>query len=124
MKKYVIVCFCAAVILWSCDKNDNDNQTNINNTDRNFVLQASMANTAEIGAGQLAVSKASAPIAAYGQTMVMDHTQADSSLKSIATSVNLPAPDSLDAEHATLKNQLMSLAGRDFDSVYIHSQVT
>jgi len=125
MKKYLVASACIALILWSCDKNDdNNNNTDINNTDRNFVLQASMANTAEIGAGHLASTKGSASIASYGQMMVMDHTQAKATLDSIATIYSLSAPDSLDAEHVALIAQLATLTGRDFDSVYIHSQVT
>jgi putative membrane protein len=124
MKKYVIASLCAAVIFWSCDKNDNNNNnTDVNSTDRNFALQAAMSNFAEIDAGQAAAAKGSAAIAGFGQMMVTDHTMAKGMLDSLASSYTLPAPDSLDAEHAALKTQLAALTGRDFDSVYIHSQV-
>jgi putative membrane protein len=125
MKKYVTASLCAAVIFWSCDKNDdnNNNNTDINNTDRNFTLQASMSNFAEVDAGQAAASKGSTAVAAFGQMMVTDHTMAQAMLDSIASSYTLAAPDSLDAEHAALKTQLAALTGRSFDSVYIHSQV-
>jgi putative membrane protein len=121
--KALIIPMALAVITFAlgCDKNDDND---ISSRDRNFVMKANMANFAEIDAGQLAAAKATDPgIKAFGQQMVMDHTQSKSELKNIATSLGLYAPDSLDAEHMALKSQLMSLSGAKFDSVYIHSQV-
>jgi putative membrane protein len=111
----------ALALFASCDKDDDND---INQQDRDFTMRASMANFAEVDAGQLAVTKGSTPgIRQFGQMMVMDHTNSKAELKSIAVYLGLYAPDSLDAEQVALKNQLMSLSGRAFDSVYIHAQV-
>lgn len=127
MKKNVLVCALAVALTWcSCDKDDDDddNNDNVNATDREFVMKASMGNTAEIDAGEMAAEKSVEPgIQDYGQMMVTDHSTALSDLKGIANDLALYAPDSLDAEHVALKAQLQSLGGREFDSVYIHSQV-
>lgn len=115
--KAFITTGCTILLFSGCMKDD----TKISDPD--FVLMASMSNTAEINAGQLAMTKGSARIAMFGQMMVTDHTNSETMLKSIAANNNLYAPDSVDAEHVMLKNQLMGLTGRAFDSVYIHSQV-
>lgn len=123
MKKLFIPLSLVVVFLIACDKND-DNPNDINSTDRSFTTAAAMGNTAEIDAGTAAAAKAeSAGIREFGAMMVADHGMAQSELKSIASQLNLRAPDSLDAEHTALKAQLASLSGREFDSVYIHAQV-
>jgi len=115
--------FLAAFAFAGCDKDDDDNN-DINGTDRDFAMRAAMGNYAEIDAGQAAATKASdGEIKAFGQMMVTDHSGAGAELKSIASSLGLYAPDSLDAEHVALKAQLNGLSGRAFDSVYIHAQV-
>jgi putative membrane protein len=127
MKKYAWATLLFAFAFCSCDKNDdnNNNGNNINSTDRDFVLNASMANTAEINAGQLASTKANDEgIKDFGQFMVTEHGTSKTQLKNLADSLQLQAPDSLDAEHVALGAQLLTLDGRSFDSVYIHSQVT
>jgi putative membrane protein len=110
-----------AFLAIGCDKNDDND---INQRDRDFSMKASMANFAEIDAGQLAAAKATdAGIRSFGQQMATEHTASKAELQNIASSLGLYAPDSLDAEHMALKTQLMSLTGKAFDSVYIHSQV-
>jgi putative membrane protein len=124
MTKILIACALSATLLFGCDKDDDDTDPEYNSTDREFVMKASMANTAEIDAGSLASTKATdGGIQDFGEMMVSDHTTAKSQLKDIADDLRLPAPDSLDAEHVALKTLLMSLSGRAFDSAYIHSQV-
>jgi putative membrane protein len=120
MKKYVLIAVTALLFL-SCDKNDDND---VNNTDRDFTMKASMGNTAEVDAGQSASVKGTdAGVRMFGQMMVTDHTDAETQLKALASSFSLSAPDSIDAAHVALKTQLMSLSGRAYDSVYIKSQV-
>lgn len=125
MKNYLVGCLLAAALFTGCDKDDDDaNDTDVNNLDREFVLKASMANTAEIDAGQLAAANGTNEgIISFGQMMVTDHSAAKTDLQNIAADLQLYAPDSLDERHVMLKAQLMTLSGRAFDSVYIHSQV-
>lgn len=125
MKKILLIAV-VAVAFVSCDKDDDDNNNgnNINSTDRDFAMSATMANTAEISAGQMAVSKGTnTNITGFGQMMVSDHGTARTDLHTIANDLRLYAPDSLDAQNMALAAQLSTLSGRPFDSVYIHSQV-
>jgi len=88
-------------------------------------MRASMANTAEVGAGQMAAAKATdEDVQDFGNFMVTEHGTSETQLKGLADSLGLYAPDSLDVEHVALKMQLDSLDGRAFDSAYIHAQVT
>jgi putative membrane protein len=126
MKKYVWATLLISIAFVSCDKEDDNNKsTDVNSTDKDFVMHASMANRAEIDAGQLAATQATdGSIMNFGQFMVTEHNAAKAELTGLADSLQLQAPDSLDAEHVTLGAQLLTLDGRAFDSVYIHSQVT
>src|SRR4051812_3011792 len=122
MKIKILAVLAAATTLmrFSCHHDDND-PNSVNQTDRQFTMKASMANKAEIDAGQLAATKGTDPaVVSYGQHMVEDHTTSITLLRTIAADLNLPAPDSLDAEHVALKALLLTLSGRAFDSVYIH----
>jgi putative membrane protein len=55
--------------------------------------------------------------------MVVEHTPVGPELDSIAASVNLSTPDTLDAEHKVLKQTLTGLSGKAFDTTYMSSQV-
>jgi putative membrane protein len=107
MKKVMLSALLSGVILFSaCDKDDDDDN-DINSTDRDFTVMAAMGNTAEKDAGMAASSKAmAADIREYGMMMVADHTPAQTELQTLATQLGLRAPDSLDAEHVALKAQL------------------
>ncbi|TDH21437.1 DUF4142 domain-containing protein [Segetibacter sp. 3557_3] len=110
----------AGLALVSCSKDDKD----LNDTDRQFMVQASLSNTAEIGAGTMASTKATSPIVkAFAMSMVAEHTTAQNDLKNRGNSVGNPVRDTLDPAHVALALQLNSLSGRAFDSVYMHSQV-
>jgi putative membrane protein len=115
----------SAMFFASCEKDEETgNETTVNNSDKEFTFTAGMGNYAEVNLGQLAATKATnAAVKAYGQMMVADHTPVGVELDSIAASLNLTAPDSLDAEHVALRQTLSGLSGRAFDSTYIASQV-
>jgi putative membrane protein len=126
MKICLLALGLSALVFAGCDKDDDDdnNDQGVNSTDIEFAMRASMANYAEIGAGQLASTKALAPgVMDYGEMMVTDHTDALADLRDITDDLNLYAPDSLDAAHVTLMAELDGFSGREFDSAYIHSQV-
>ena len=114
-----------AVVLSSCDKNDDNNNNNqLNDTDRNFLVNASISNNAEIQLANLAVNKAVSPVvSAFAQQMITDHTTAQSDLKDLGNSTNFTIADSVDAMHQALNDLLSTLEGSAFDSAYIHSQV-
>jgi putative membrane protein len=125
MKRILLVAALSAIAFVSCDDDDDDNVGNqVNSTDSDFALRANMGNYAEIQGGQLAVTKATAAdVKSFGQQMVTDHTTAKTQLMDIADDLNIHTRDSLDAANMALNTQLGTLAGRAFDSVYIHSQV-
>jgi putative membrane protein len=124
MKKITWTMVLCVAMFIACDKDDDNDDDDVNKTDQEFTMKAAMANFAEIDAGQLAASKAQHEgVQDYGEQMVNDHGDAQADLKSIASDLHLNAPDSLDAEHMALKQQLMSMNGRAFDSLYIHSMV-
>lgn len=122
MKKWVIAgCICAFLVT-ACDKDEDENE--LNQTDRTFVSMASISNNAEVMAGQLAATKATnTAVKAFGQQMVTEHTAAQQDLKGRASGVGLNAPDTVDAEHQALMARLDTLSGNAFDTVYMNSQV-
>lgn len=123
--KNLLLGISASLLLFACDKNDDNKSVNaLNAQDRTFMLQTSLANTAETGAGALANSSGdNQMVKDYGQDMVTDHTTAQTELKSLGTDLGVSTPDSVDAKHQHLKDTLMTLSGRAFDSIYIMSQI-
>ena len=122
MKKILLAASMALIVLASCKKDDDDND--INSTDQTFLTQVAIGNKAEIMAGQLASTKGSnAGVKEFGTMMVTEHTQAQTELQSVFSSVGMTMPDSVDAEHQALMTRLNSLTGFAFDTAYINSQV-
>ncbi len=123
--KLLAVFLAVAVIIFSCKK-ENDSISNVLNTaDSNFIVKASIGNYSEIKTAKVAVSNATDSIVlAFAQSMLTEHTKAHSDLKTMGTIVGFTVKDTTDAAHEAIINQLNSLTGRSFDSVYIHSQVT
>jgi putative membrane protein len=119
MTKY----FLPAIILTliSCTKTREDDDAV---SDEDFVLQASVVNTTEIDIGSLASTKGiDEGVKAFGQSTTGYHKAIQTQLKSLATTLNLVAADSLDVQHIALKNQLLDLSGHAFDSLYILTRV-
>ena len=60
ISKNLLLGISASLIFFACKKDDNTKGDNILNTqDRSFILQTSLGNSAEVGAGGLASSSAS-----------------------------------------------------------------
>ena len=107
--------------LLSCSKT---NENDVIASDQTFMTQAALSNSAEIDAGTLASTNASsAEVKAFGLMMVTEHTTAQNDLKTVGTKIGLTVKDTIDPAHVALKQKLMSLSGRAFDSVYIMSQI-
>jgi putative membrane protein len=120
---YAII-FAAIAVCSACD--DDDDERALNDTDRNFVNNAAVANIAEVKLGQLAATKAnSQAVKDFGQHMVMEHTTALNELRDIADDYrNGDLPEEMDQQHKQMEQQLMNLSGYSFDSLYMASQVT
>lgn len=119
--------FAALATIGACNKdddNDNNNQS-LNQTDRDFMSNATYGNNAEVDAGQLAQSKSTtAAIDNFEMMMVTDHTTAQHDLDSLAHLMSETLPSGIDAAHVVIKQQLTAMSGTMFDSAYIHVQVT
>lgn len=118
-----------AVVMFMCacskDDNNNNDPSSFNATDRQFMMNASYGNHAEIDAGQAAASKGMQDsIRMFGQMMVTDHTMAQQSLDSIASAFNAVSPTTADSMHITMLQQMSQLSGHTFDTAYINAQVT
>src|SRR5215217_2386970 len=88
----------------ACDKT---NENDLNEQDETFLLKASVSNTAEVSAGNLALSKATNPaVKSFAAHMVSEHTLAQSDLKLVSNNVAFPVKDSLDPAHQAIAAQL------------------
>ena len=126
MKKLFLALMVGGLFVIGCDKDDDDidNSNVLNQTDQTFISKAYTNNATEIELGQLAAISDNDSIADFGQMMVTEHTSANVQLKAMADSLAVSVSDSLDAAGQALRTQLQGLTGREFDSVYIKSQVT
>ena len=84
-----------------------------------FAQKAAVIGKAEIELAQLAVKQSTdADVRSYAERMITDHTAAAAKLKTVAAKDNLTLPQSLDPEHAAVKQKLSGLKGNDFDRAY------
>lgn len=112
----------AALFLSACDNDDDD--TSLNNTDRNFANMAAIANRAEVELGQVALSRATADsVRMFAQLMVSDHALGIAKLDSLANRYGISLPTTLDSTHQAMKARLMTLTGRTFDTAYMNGQI-
>lgn len=120
MKKLIYAGFLSVCLFTACKDKDNE----LNDTDRGFLKEAGHANMAEVDAGQLASERATTDtVRTFGEKMETDHQQAYNELKALGSDVDVSIPDEPDAKHKQIKQQLMELTGRAFDSTYMHLQV-
>lgn len=86
---------------------------------QDFATKAAVIGKAEIELAQLAVKQTDdANVRSYAQRMIADHTAAEAKLKTIAAKDKLTLPQSLDPEHAAVKQKLAGLKGAAFDQAY------
>ena len=107
----------------SCDKNVTS-PNDINQADRDFVFNGSFANAGEFGISRLAdTTSTDSTIMDFGGNEFIEHTNIEQVFTSLAGGFDYYTADSLNAENLALQQQLLTLSGREFDSVYIHSRV-
>lgn len=117
-----------ALSLFACHKQKDQGSEDPNNhlsaADSSFMIRASYGNEAEIGAGQIASTKAMRDsVKMFGQMMVTDHSAAETSLDSIANRFHVGIPHEPDSAHKAMAQMLTGLSGQAFDSTYINVQV-
>ena len=108
----------------SCEEDEEAPRDTVSAQDREFTVQATYANLAEIAMGQLALTQAEdESIRQYAATMVTDHTKAQDELRYLVESYDLEIPDTLESGDQIIYEELEQLEGYAFDSAYIGSQV-
>ncbi len=94
------------------------------NQDEYFVMQASLTTYTAIQLSHITGTISSdAGILSYSDKIRAEHTIYRQTLIDFADSLNFQVADSLDPAHLSIRNNLLTLTGREFDSVYIHNQV-
>ena len=92
--------------------------------DRAFLHKAAAGGLAEIQLGQLASQKASSDdVKAFGQHMVMDHTQLNDELKPFAQQKGATIPKKLSKKDQALYDKLNGMSGDAFDKAYLSAMV-
>jgi putative membrane protein len=127
MKQITFALLAAALLAGAACKKSHHGSHNppLGDTDRQFLVNASYSNLAEVDAGTLASAKGSeAGVKMFGQMMVSDHNTAESELKNIADSNQVSIPDAPDSAHRAMKAMLTTLSGKTFDTTYIRGQIT
>jgi putative membrane protein len=93
--------------------------TGLTPADRAFLNKAAQGGLMEVAAGKLASQRALDPaVKTFGERMVSDHTAANDTLKSLASSKQMPLPDAVSAEEHEALGKLEGLNGTEFDKAY------
>ena len=110
------------VIIAACD---DDDEKSLNSTDKSFVENAALANMTEVDFARIASTKATdSLVKAFANHMIAEHTKAQEELEDIEDDYdNTNWPESLDEQHQQIRQQLNTLSGYSFDSLYMTSQV-
>ena len=89
-----------------------------------FVAQAAFGNMFEVESSKLALERSKgAPVKAFAQSMVDDHSAAAVKFKEAVLEAKLAMPpDKLDAKRQAIVGQLAAKQGGDFDKAYIEAQ--
>lgn len=118
-------CFFAAVTLLACKKENKVNNQQLNTADNNFIQIAATSNAAYVLAAKVAISKTTDTIiSSYAQQILSAHSAAQDDLKIMGKLVGFTVRDTIDESHAAIITHLDSLAGRMFDSAYIHNELS
>jgi putative membrane protein len=94
-------------------------------TRKQFIAHAIIATLYEIEAAKIALRRARRDdVKACARAMLVDHEKMESELRSFIGATNSPQmpPESLDAVHRTLINDLHGASDRNFDRRYIAQQ--
>src|SRR5690349_24131171 len=106
-----IVCTVSFLLLTACHKEDKDHDIPPSKYDRNFMIDASRANLAEVAAGEIAVKRGTdADVRAFGAKMVTEHKKAQEDLLKLADKWDIDLPDEPDSTHIMIAKKLMTLS--------------
>ncbi|MDB5839278.1 MAG: hypothetical protein JWQ23_1230 [Herminiimonas sp.] len=91
---------------------------------RAFVVNAYQNGLGEIQLSQIALQRASSPeVRQFAQMMIDHHTAMNNDIRQVAQTKGITLPAELPPEHALTRDNLMQLAGPDFDKAYMSHNV-
>jgi putative membrane protein len=124
MKRTFLLALVITGFVYSACDDDDDGDNVMLEVDRNFVMNASESNLAEIEMGELAAMKGTSPeVISFGEMMVTEHQTALDDLDSVAENKDVSMATELNAKHQALKQRLSTMSGYSFDTAYMRSQV-
>lgn len=92
--------------------------------DTEFMQSAAHSDQNEIQLSKMALAKGvSAPIKAYANQMIADHTKSTANLKPIAAKAGVTLPTDMDAEHKALAPTMQKLTGKAFEDKFVQQMV-
>lgn len=95
-----------------------------NASDILFVQLVGEGGLAEVSLAELARDKAASDaVTGFAERMATDHGAANDRLAGIAKEAGVAVPDALDAEHATMRDNLEGMDAASFDLAYMRGQV-
>jgi putative membrane protein len=98
--------------------------TPVSMADKAFVLAAAQGGMTEVKLGELATQKGLRDdVKEFGQLMVKDHSAINDDLKALAAKDGVTLPDSLDAKHQGMVDELAALTGSAFDDAYVSAMI-
>lgn len=93
--------------------------------DTEFMQSAAHSDQNEIQFSKMALAKGvSAPIKAYANKMIADHTKSTANLKPVAAKASVALPADMDAEHKAMAPAMEKLSGKAFEDKYVQQMVT
>ncbi len=101
-------------------KTANKEQKPVDKQVSDFAVEAANGGMMEVELGKIAQEKASNPrVKDFGAMMVREHSEANTKLKSLASSLNITLPDSVSNDAKMDIDKLKKKSGRDFDKAYM-----
>jgi putative membrane protein len=89
-----------------------------------FIKDAASINLMEIQLGRIAQDKGDTQdVKDYGESMVLDHSEANEELQDIARQKNLRLPAQVERKHTQMIARLSKLSGSRFDRRYLQTMV-
>ena len=90
-----------------------------------FVKEAGGGNLAEAKLGELAQSKSTnAEVKTFGQTMIADHTRANTDLGAVAGKKGMPFEPKINTRNEASYERLSKLSGSAFDKAYVDAMIS
>ncbi|MEI6535020.1 MAG: DUF4142 domain-containing protein [Verrucomicrobiaceae bacterium] len=118
-KSITKLALCAALSLFGSTAMAAEKDT-LNDADVNFVKHAAASGMAEVKLAGLGVQKAvNTDVKTFAKMLVTDHSQANTELKSLATTKGVELSAVIDPKHATTFQTLEKYSGPEFDKQFL-----